>query len=80
MPRSVSAIQADLDVWYAARTAVSRGQSYTVDGQAVTRASLSEINTTIRGLESELSAANGVVSGNAAQASGFGLVRLLREY
>jgi hypothetical protein len=59
MARTITAIQADLDAFYAARRAVALGQTYQLDTgqgrQAVTRANLTEINRTIQTLETELS-------------------------
>jgi hypothetical protein len=58
LARSATAIQAELDLWYAARAAVASGQSYSLDSgqgrQTVTRANLRDINSTIDRLESDL--------------------------
>jgi hypothetical protein len=63
MPRSVSAIQTELDGWYAARSKLQAGQSATLNGQTINRASLSDINETIRTLERELGYANRIAAG-----------------
>lgn len=57
--RSTTDIQTDLDAALIARMKAITGQSYSLDTgqtrQTVTRANLTEINKTIRQLESELS-------------------------
>ena len=70
MARSVAEIQADLTAAYASRTAAMSAQSYTLDTgqgrQTVERASLSDINKTIRELTQELEDATepGILAGN----------------
>ncbi len=63
MPRSASAIQTELDTWYAARAAIATGQSYTIEGQAVSKADLSKVNQTIALLEGQLASANAIAAG-----------------
>ena len=75
--RSASAVQADLTVWYAARTRIAGGQSATINGQSLTRADLDSVNTTIAGMEAELARAQACPDTPAA--AGFGCVRLLRD-
>lgn len=74
--RSPASINAELSVWYAARTALASAQSYSIGGRTVTKASLPEINKTINGLESELGMAS--AEAGTAAASGFGMCQLLR--
>jgi hypothetical protein len=66
MPRSTSDIQTSLNLWYAARDRIASGQTVTIDGQTVGRASLSEVNRTIQALERELAAATNAASGRSA--------------
>ena len=58
MPRSTAEIQAELDLWYAARAATSNGKSITISTSAgsrtVTQHDLEDINATISRLEREL--------------------------
>jgi hypothetical protein len=75
--RSASAIQADLDAFYAARRKIASGQSATINGQTLTRADLATINATIGTLTSELAQAQ--AEPDTAAAAGFGCVRLLRD-
>lgn len=74
--RSPGSINAELSVWYAARTALASAQSYSIGGRSVTKANLGEINSTIASLESELARASAEAGTPAA--SGFGCVQLLR--
>lgn len=73
--RSSVEIQEDLDAAYISRRTALQAQSYSLNSgqgsQAVTRASLSQINETIKDLQAELEAAinsesgyNGIVSGS----------------
>ncbi len=56
MPRTASAIQADLDDAYAARTRMLRyGQSKGADGANKSEISYKDLCDSIRGLETELS-------------------------
>ncbi len=63
MPRSAAQLQATLDAYYAAQTALAQAASYTLDtGQGrytVTRADLPSINATIQTLEAELAEVTG---------------------
>jgi len=67
--RSSTEIQADLDAAYTARRTALSAQSYSLDTgqgkQQVQRANLSEINKTIRELETELEDAVSSESGNS---------------
>jgi hypothetical protein len=56
MARSLADAQTELDLAYAARTRIltTGAQSVAVDGNAVTYASLSSLNDTIRKLEAEV--------------------------
>lgn len=60
MPRSASEVQAELDIWYAARIAAANGSSLTISTSAgsrtVTTQDLEDINETISRLERELDA------------------------
>lgn len=68
MARSASDIQVDLDAAYLARRTAMAAQSYTLDTgqgrQVVQRANLSDINDTIRNLETELEDATDQGAGN----------------
>ena len=67
--RSTTDIQTDLDAVRAARIKAITAQSYTLDSgqtrQGVVRANLTEINKTIRQLESELSRAEAADRGDS---------------
>ena len=69
MPRTVEDIQTDLDEAYAARRVALKAQSYSSDSgqskQSVSRASLSDINKTIRELQIELENASAIAGGAA---------------
>ena len=49
-----------LDKWLEAELAVTNGQSYSIDGRSLTRASLSEIRNQINYWKSELSKAENI--------------------
>jgi hypothetical protein len=72
--RSSTDIQADLDAAYIARRTALSAQEYSLDTgqgkQSVKRASLSDINKTIRELELELAQANDAASGDNGIVSG----------
>lgn len=68
MPRSASAIQAELDGWYAARAALQDGQTVTFAGKTLSQVDLTKINDTITMLERELAGVNAAGSGRAAWA------------
>jgi len=72
--RTSADIQADLDAARSARITALTAQSYSLDTgqgkQMVTRASLSEINKTIRELEAELETAIVAESGNNGISAG----------
>ncbi len=59
MPRSAADVEADLTLWRAARNAVATGQSYSVNGRSLSRASLRDINDIISDLNEELRALSG---------------------
>lgn len=63
MARTTTQINADLTVWYAARTAAANGKSITIATSAGSRTvsthDLSEINEMISTLERELEAVSG---------------------
>ena len=67
--RSIADIQTDLDAVRAARIKAITAQTYTLDTtqtrQSVTRANLTEINKTIRQLESELERAEAADRGDS---------------
>ena len=67
MARTATQIQAELDVWYAARTAAAAGKSITIATSAGSRTlsqhDLKDINSTISMLERELMAANNANQG-----------------
>ncbi len=67
MPRTATAIQTELDVWYAARTATAAGKSITIATSAGSRTlsqhDLMDINSTISMLERELMGANSANQG-----------------
>ena len=67
--RSTTDIQTDLDLARSARMKAITGQSYSLDTgqtrQTVTRANLTEINKTIRQLESELARAEAADRGDS---------------
>lgn len=73
MARSATDIQTDLDAAYEARRTAMSAQSYSLDTgqgkQTVQRASLAELNATIRALEQELEDATepGILAGNFAR-------------
>jgi len=68
MSRDPAKIQADLDAAYASRLTAMQAQSYSLDTgqgrQVVQRANLSDINDTIRNLETELEDATDQGAGN----------------
>ena len=76
--RSSGDIRADLAIWYPARNALAKGQSYTMGGISVTRADLATVNATIKDLEQQLSLAQAAERGDTTAANGFGCVQLLR--
>lgn len=60
-PAELAALQARLESYYAAETAVLRNQSYKMpDGRELTRASLKEIRVGIDRLRAEIAQAAGV--------------------
>ena len=63
MPRTASAIQTELNGWYAARTEMQGGSSVGANGVTLTRQDLEKVNKTIQLLERELAAANATAAG-----------------
>lgn len=67
MARDIAEIQADLTAAYESRRTALQAQNYSLDTgqgkQSVTRASLSEINKTIRELQAELEEAQNAWGG-----------------
>lgn len=49
-PTSRAAIQAELDLWWDALSAVSTGQSYQIGARQLTRADIQEVRNTIQWL------------------------------
>ncbi len=63
MPQTSTQINAELTIWYAARTAAAAGSSITISTSAgsrtLTTQDLTEINTMINKLERQLASATG---------------------